>query len=150
MARPKAKDEKVFTEAKPRPDKATEAEAQLRAYHALGLLVRARVGEGRLDAATIQKLHEETGHGFDNIRKARVFAARYTAGQLDELCKLRTPEGRPLPWRHVRQLLMLPPGEGRDALQRKAAERGWSLDELTAAIPKKVRRGRAPGRGRPG
>ena len=46
----------------------------------------------------------------------------------------------PLPWRHVRQLLMLPPGEGRDTLQRKAAERRWSLEELVAAIPKQVRR----------
>jgi len=35
---------------------------------------------------------------------------------------------------------MLPPGDGRDALQRKAADRGWGLDELAAAIPKKVRR----------
>lgn len=36
---------------------------------------------------------------------------------------------------------MLPPGKGRDALKRKAAERGWSLDQLTTAIPRKVRRG---------
>ena len=140
MAKPKAKDAKVFTEVRPRPDTAAEAEAQLRAYHALGIMVRDRVKEGRLDAETIRKLIEETGHGADNIRKARVFAARYTAGQLDELCKLRNPGGMPLPWRHVRQLLMLPPGEARDALQRKAAERGWSLEELIAAIPKKVRR----------
>ena len=35
---------------------------------------------------------------------------------------------------------MLPPGEGRDALKRNAAERGWSLGELTDAVPKKVRR----------
>jgi len=140
MARPKAKSEKTSTGGGPRRDKVSEAEAQLRAYHALGIMVRDRVKEGRLDADTIRKLIEETGHGADNIRKARVFAARYTAGQLDELCHLRTPEGMPLPWRHVRQLLMLPPGEGRDALQRKAAERGWSLEELVTAIPKRVRR----------
>ena len=47
----------------------------------------------------------------------------------------------PLPWRYVQQLLMVPPGEVRDALQRKAAERGWGLEELAAAIPGKVRRG---------
>ena len=46
----------------------------------------------------------------------------------------------PLPWRYVQQLLKLPPGERRDALQRKAAERGWGLEELAAAIPGKVRR----------
>ena len=45
---------------------------------------------------------------------------------------------------------MLPPGEVRDAMQTKAAERGWALEELIAAIPKKVRRGqtrREGGRG---
>ena len=124
MAKPKAKDEKASTEGGPRRDKASEAEAQLRAYHALGLMVRDRVKEGRLDADTLQKLSEETGYGADNIRKARVFAARYTAEQLDELCKLRTPEGMPLPWRHVRQLLMLPPGEGRDALAAEGGRAG--------------------------
>ena len=113
MAKPTTRNGNSSTGRHPRRDKVSEAEAQLRAYHALGILVRDRVKEGRLDAETIRKLTEETGHGADNIRKARVFAARYTAGQLDELCKLRTPEGMPLPWRQVRQLLMLPPGEGR-------------------------------------
>src|SRR3954452_2913048 len=141
MARPKARDEKSPTEGGPRRDKASEAEAKLRAYHALGIMVRDRVKGGRLDADTVGKLGEETGHGADNIRKARVFADKYTAGQLDELCRLRTPRGMPLPWRHVRQLLMLPPGESREVLQRKAAQRGWSLEELIAAIPKKVRSG---------
>ena len=137
MAKPKIKDEKAPAEGRPRRDKAAEAEAQLRAYHALGIMIGARVKEGRLDAETVRKLGEESGHGADNMRKSRVFAAKYTANQLDELCKLRTPVGMPLPWRHVRQLLMLTPGEGRDSLQRKAAERGWSLEDLVAAIPKK-------------
>src|SRR4051794_36246836 len=139
MAKPKVKEEKAPAEVGHRRDKVSEAEAQLRAYHALGVMVRDRVKEGRLDAEMIRKLIEETGHGADNIRKARVFAARYTTGQLDELCQLRTPEGMPLAWRHVRQLLMLPPGEERDAVQRKAAEGRWSLEELTAKIPRKVR-----------
>ncbi len=140
MAKIKAEGTKVETAGRARRDKVAEAEAQLRAYHALGVMVRDRLKEARLDAATVRKLCDETGHGADNIRKSRVFEARYTADQLDELCQLRTPEGMPLPWRHVRQLLMLMPGEGRDSLQRKAAERGWSLEELVAAIPKKVRR----------
>src|SRR3954447_21698657 len=114
MARPKARDEKSPTEGGPRRDRASEAEARLRAYHALGIMVRDRVKEGRLDADTLRKLDEETGYGFDNIRMARIFAAKYTAKQLDELCKLRTPEGMPLPWMHVRQLLMFPPGESRE------------------------------------
>ena len=45
----------------------------------------------------------------------------------------------PLSWRLVRVLLMLPPEEGRESLQRKAAEKGWTLEELVAAVPKRVR-----------
>jgi len=142
MARPKVKDKKdkkAPADAVPRRDKEVEAEAQLRAYHALGREVLARIEGGKLDAATLRQLDAETGYGLDNIRKARVFARVYSKEQLDDLCALRTPSGMPLPWRLVRQLLMLPPGETRDALQRKAAERGWGLDELAAAIPRKQR-----------
>ncbi len=139
MAKSKIKDEKAPAEVGPRRDKESEAEAQLRAYHALGREVLARIKDGPLDAATLRALHEETGQGFDNLRKARVFARVYTQQQLDALCNLRTLRGMPLPWRHVQQLLKLPPGERRDALQRKAAERGWGLEELAAAIPRKPR-----------
>ena len=72
-------------------DKASREETRLRAYHALGMKVLALLKGARLDADTLQKLHEETGYGFDAIRKARVFAKVYTKSQLDELCKLRTP-----------------------------------------------------------
>ena len=140
MGRPKVKGKKAPADAVPRRDKEAEAEAQLRAYHALGRKVLARIKEGPLDAATLRALDEETGYGLDNIRKARLFARVYTVEQLDELCALRTPGGMPLPWRYVQQLLMVPPGEVRDALQRKAAKRGWGLEELAAAIPGKVRR----------
>ena len=141
MASPNGKGEKAPRGGAPRRDKASLAEAQLRAYHDLGVKVNARVKEGRLDTVTLQKLTGETGYGADNLRKARVFAAKYSSEQLDELCRLRTPEGMPLPWRLVRQLLMLPPGEDRDRLQRNVAEKGWGLEELVAAIPRKVRRG---------
>src|SRR5436305_1431218 len=143
MAKPKARDETAAGEGGPRRDKASEAEARLRAYHALGWKVRGRIKGGQLDAATVRELGEETGYGADNIRTTRAFAARYTGRQLDELCRLRTPGGMPLPWRHVRMLLMLPPGPGRDALQRRAAEKGWTLEELAAAIPQAVRRGQS-------
>lgn len=141
MAKLKAKEGTTASKGGPRRDKASEAEAQLRAYHTLGVKVGARFKEGRLDADTLQKLTGETGYGADNIRKARVFAARYSIKQLDDLCRLRTPEGKPLPWRLVRQLLMLPPGEDRDTLQKQAAEKGLSLEEVIAKIPRKVRRG---------
>lgn len=140
----KTKNETAAAGVGPVRDKASREEARLRAYHALGEKVLALLKGARLDADTLQKLHEETGYGFDAIRKARVFAKVYTKVQLDELCKLRTPEeglraGMPLSWRLVRVLLMLPPGEGRESLQRKAAGKGWTLEELVAAVPKRVR-----------
>ena len=93
MARSKVKVEKAPAEAGPRRDKESEAEAQLRAYHALGRKVLARIKDGPLDVATLRELHEETGHGFDNLRKARVFARLYSQGQLDELCACGPPGG---------------------------------------------------------
>jgi hypothetical protein len=141
MARPQAKDGKAATDGNPRPDKAAQVEAQIRAFHALGQAVIARVGgTGDIDATTLADLMKKTGEGRDNIRKARVFARVYKSEELDVLCRLRTPQGLPLSWRLVRQLLTVPPGKDREALQRKAAELGWSLEELTDAIPQKVRR----------
>ena len=49
MAKHRAKEGTPATEAIPRRDKASEAEAQLRAYHALGRMVIDRVRDGRLD-----------------------------------------------------------------------------------------------------
>lgn len=139
MAKSKARQEEVVTESKPRRDRAAEAEAQLRGYHALGRKALALVKDGRTDPEGRRKLGEQSGHCTDDIRKAQVFASSYTAEQLDELCKLRTPKGMPLPWRHLRRLLMVPPGETRDTLQREATEGGWSMEELVAAIPDEVR-----------
>ena len=105
MAKPKARDEKAAREGRPRRDKASEAEARLRDYHALGRKVLDAIEEGRFDADTLRKLSEETRYGIDTIRKALVFARVYNKEQLDELCRLRTPDeglraGMPLPWRH--------------------------------------------------
>jgi hypothetical protein len=79
--------------AQARGDKASQADAPLHAYHSLGLKVIARAKEATLDTVTLQKLSEETGYCADNLRKARVIVARYSAGLIDELCYLRTPEG---------------------------------------------------------
>ena len=136
MAKHRAMEGTPAAEEVRRRDKPTEAEDQLRDYHFLGRIVLDRIQGGPLDLTTLRELSARTGYGYDNLRKARVFARRYTRHQFDALCRLRTPAGKPLPWRHVQQLLMLPPSEGRDALQRKAAERGWGPEELSAAIPR--------------
>src|SRR5205085_6212301 len=40
------------------------------------------------------------------------------------------------------RLLMVPADRGRAGLQRQAAEKGWGLEDLEAAIPRRVRRAR--------
>ena len=57
----KTKNEEAAVGADRARDKASREEARLRAYHALGLKVLALFKDGRLDAATLQNLHEETG-----------------------------------------------------------------------------------------
>jgi hypothetical protein len=146
MAKPQAKGLKAAKRRDPARDKASEEEARLRAYHALGKKVLALAEDAKPGEDPVKKLHKETGDGVDKLRKARVFARVYDDDELDDLCKLRMPDqglraNMPLAWRLVRQLLMVPRGEQREALQRKAAERGWSPDELKDAIPVSVRRG---------
>src|SRR5262249_22139743 len=143
MAKPKAREAKAPREGTTRRDRATEAENRLRDYHALGQKVRERVGEGRLDQATLLELEKKTRYSPDILRKSRTFAASYTPEQLDELCRLRRPDGMPLPWGLVRQLLILPAGDERGRLQRQAAEPGWSLEQLVAEIRKKRKGGQA-------
>ncbi|HEV3167984.1 MAG TPA: hypothetical protein VGZ22_28540 [Isosphaeraceae bacterium] len=130
-------------------DKARQAESKLRKYYDLGIKVLRQKKQGNLDAKTKDKLIKRTGFGLDTLHKARVFAQKYTRSQLDELCQLRKPTGMPLPWTFVRQLLVLPAGSARAALQRQAAEQGWTFDELVAAIDKKrPRTGKARPAGR--
>src|SRR4051794_23164165 len=128
MAKSRSKDGKTATEGRPRPDKAVQAEARLRAYHALGQKVLERIAPtGQLDRDTLDQLIAETGHGFSTLDMARIFARAYTPMQLDTLCALRTPRGLPLAWRLVRQLVMIPAGPDRDRLQGMAARHGWTL-----------------------
>ncbi len=61
MARSKANDKSSPPADKPtRRDEISRAEDQLRDDHALGILVRDRVKGGRLDSATLGRIHEET------------------------------------------------------------------------------------------
>ena len=66
---------------------------------------------------------------------------------LEELIKLRRPDGMPLHWGHVVYLITLDRKKDRKRLQKQAAREGWSAPELHAAI--QGRSGRRCGSGWP-
>lgn len=72
--------------------------------------------------------------------KAKQFAARYSASDLRELCKLRRPssvrsaEELPLSWGHVVHLLSIADHDQRTEIQKKAAAEDWSSEELAERI----------------
>ncbi len=67
--------------------------------------------------------------------RARQFARVYkSATQLEALLKLRTPEGLPLGWSNVQELIAVKDKAERAQLQRRAAEEGWRGRELKAKV----------------
>jgi hypothetical protein len=75
----------------------------------------------------------------NRLGKARRFAERYTAQEVNELCGLRKPDGTPLQVGHLDSLLSLPwetqaERRNRAAIQKEAAEKAWTAPELRAAI----------------
>ena len=82
------------------------------------------------------------------MRKARAFARGYTARELDELCRLRKPDGIPFHFGYIPYFLTVHPKKERQKIQRQAAERGWTAPELNAHI-QQTRGGPQCGGGRP-
>lgn len=75
----------------------------------------------------------------DRLGKARRFAEKYTPDEVAELCALRKPDGTPLQVGYLDSLLSLPWKTEADrckraAIQKEAAEKGWSVEELAAEI----------------
>jgi len=82
----------------------------------------------------IKRLVAEAGTNPATLRLARQFACVYTEKQLDALLKLRTPEGLPLGWSHVQELISVEDRAGRSRLQRLAATEGWTVRRLKAKV----------------
>ncbi len=107
----------------------------LRSYYQLGeRALGTGPGVSRLKPVPIDELAAEAGVKADTIRKARDFARLYTRREMEALTELRDPQGRPLTWCHVRQLLPLTHRAERAELQSRAAAEGWSVRELRARV----------------
>ena len=86
------------------------------------------------------------GRSRDYVDKARKFASTYTKAELDELCRLRRPDGMPLGPRHVIGLLRIKNKRDRKRFQRKAVVEGWSTRQVAAEISKLLSTGGSGGR----
>lgn len=82
----------------------------------------------------VVRIAERNGASPDKIFKARRFAERYNKKALQQLLKLRTPEGLPLGVAHVRLLATVKDNKRRKELQEETVEKGWSADELHRQI----------------
>lgn len=123
--------------------KADEMIAKLREYHRLGQecnLLPTR--KERREFADQQAISQTT------IRKVRSFAREYTAKELDELCRLRKPDGMPFHFGYIPYFLCAHAKKDRQKIQRQAAKNGWTAPEVHVAI-QQMHGGRRGGGGRP-
>ncbi|MEN6495835.1 MAG: hypothetical protein ABFD16_16255 [Thermoguttaceae bacterium] len=104
---------------------------ELRRKYALGQKLdqespkRARYGDG-----VLRERAEQLGMDLSQLIYLRLFARRYSPGDLRELLALRTAEGLPLRWNHVRLLIAIKDRRTRNRLQRQAARDGWTVEQL--------------------
>ena len=115
-------------------DLATAAKAdriieEVRAWYRRGQQALGLSGEGAQDVGqAMQTLSAEVGTTQATMRRARQFARVYKSEKdLEALLKLRTPEGLPLGWSHVQELISVKDPAERARLQRRAAEGGWRV-----------------------
>ncbi len=96
-------------------------------YHTGGLFDARAIEQG----ITLQELH---------LR--RRFAFLYTIRELERLCRYEKPPS----WSAVKWLLRVNAREERLELERKAAEKGWTVDELKAELRRRKKSTHAGGR----
>ena len=126
--------------------RAREKIATLRKYYELGWRASDTAPDGTAKAPEpLADLAAEAEVQQDTIRRARRFAATYTADELDELLALRHADGEPLHWFNVRLLLQVKDKAVRAELQREAVREGWSQGDLAAAIHARQGRKKSPG-----
>ena len=116
--------------------KAQRIEEEVRAWYRRGQKARELSGKDAKDVGqAMQTLSAEVGTTPATMRRARQFARIYKSEKdLEALLKLRTPEGLPLGWSHVQELISVKNKAERERLQRRAAEEGWRVRELKAEV----------------
>jgi len=116
-------------------NKTQEKIATLRKYHDIGLRALGKAPDGTdSQPEAIADLAAEAGVGAGTIRMAVTFARAYPGDELDRLLALRDPGGEPLGWYLVRVLLQVKEKDRRADFERRAAEFGWSRQDLWDAI----------------
>ena len=70
----------------------------------------------------------------DTLRKAKLFAEKYSEADLEELCELRNSDGLPLNWGHIIHFLRIGNPSKRKRLEGEASEKGWTQQELAVAV----------------
>lgn len=114
---------------------ARQIEEDVRTWYYRGKKAVGLSGAGEKDVGPpLEKLVAEAGTNPATLRRARQFARVYTEAQLAALLKLRTPDGLPLGWSHVQELISVADPAERARLQRRAAKGGWTVRTLKAEI----------------
>ena len=104
--------------------------AKLREYYERGVAI----SELRADYSE-KDLRELFNVSQDQLYKTLAFARYYEPVELDVLCSTRNSDGNPLRWAHVRELLVYRENKkARTRMQRQAATKGWTVDELHERI----------------
>jgi hypothetical protein len=130
---------------KARQERVEEAIDKLRAFHDLGRLsLRRRPGPAKQHDRAIDREAAELGIGGDTLRKARQFAAGYTARDLKELCRairaaqVTQDDASPIiGTSHIIRLLTVASPRDRVALLSEAIEHAWSVIDLNIELAKR-------------
>jgi len=114
---------------------AKRVESDVRAWYRRGQQALGLSGERSKGVdQDMQALVAEVGTNPATLRRARQLARVYTEKQLDVLLKLRTPEGLPLGWSHVQELISIKSKAERVRTQKRAAKEGWTVRRLKAEV----------------
>ncbi|MEJ7638101.1 MAG: hypothetical protein WKF75_09020 [Singulisphaera sp.] len=116
--------------------KARQIEEEVRDWYRWGKKALGLSGKDAKDVGqAMQALGVEVGTNPATLRRARQFARVYKSEKhLEALLTLRTPEGLPLGWSHVQELISVEHRAARARLQRLAATEGWTVRRLKAEV----------------
>jgi len=112
----------------------------LRSHHRLGL----EALDSDLSTRQFADAHGMTEH---TMRKIKSFAREYSRAELAALCRQRRPNGLPLQWGFIPQLLAISDKDERLAMQKRVIAEGWTAPQLARAVARKNRT--ESGHGRP-
>jgi hypothetical protein len=133
---------------RPKTDPIKKARAQKTIQNVREHWVRGAKANAEREKHTPRELSERFKVNYHTLRKERRFARHYSEKDLEELLRLRRPNGTPLHWGHVMYLITVPHKKDRRELQKKAAKEGWSSPDLCKVVqqryPDRVVRGGRP------